>query len=158
MSVDQNFIDYLIDLDLFLKVFPSQKSNNDASKVQPLSFIDEIVNNEGVGLEPLSDEGLEKGNDVEKVQSGIKLNQDVTEIEAANITDALEKHFDVFTCRLLLFDTGMKDILELFVMISSGLFLFNVEIQRHLKRVIPVLLKGRLNPLLAHLLISNAHA
>ena len=105
-------------------MLPLYKISNDTSEVKPLSWVHYLVDKECVWLEPLPNKRLEEGNDVQRVESGIKLNKDIAEIEATDIADTLEEHFDVLAWRLFLFRIGMKGILQLPRVKGARLFLF----------------------------------
>ena len=74
MFVGQYFVENLSNLNLTLSF---QKINKDGSEVKPAYFISDFMHLNRADLEPLFDEGFQKGNDVEEVQSGVELNQNM---------------------------------------------------------------------------------
>lgn len=77
MFVGQYLAKNLFNLDLTAQTLSFQKINKDRSEVEPACFISYFMHLNRVDLEPLFDEGFQKGNDVEEVQSGVELNQNM---------------------------------------------------------------------------------
>ena len=113
MFVYQYLVQNLLDLHFSLQMLPLQKSTDDSSKVKPLILIDDLVDKQSIRLEPLSNKGLEKGYHVQEVESGIKLNQYMAEVETANIADTLEEELDVLAGGLHIFRNRIEGISEL---------------------------------------------
>lgn len=54
-------------------------------------------------MEPLSDIGLETWQHIHEVEPVLDMNEDVVEVETANITHTLEELFDILRERLVFF-------------------------------------------------------
>lgn len=114
MFIDQDFIDSLIDVDLAHQSFVFQELRNDLSEVDLFLLVDEFVDEERAGLQPLPDEGFEAGEYVHEVEAVFDMDEDVVEVEATHIAHTLEELFDVLR-QLLFFLVGFNVELELFL-------------------------------------------
>jgi hypothetical protein len=57
--------------------------------------IEDVLDKQGIVLEPLSHEGFEEGEEVHEVESVFEVDEDEVEVEAAHVADVLEELFYV---------------------------------------------------------------
>lgn len=98
------------------------------------------MDDERVRLEPLVDKRLEAGNDVHEIKSVVEMDENMTEVEAANVADALEEFSDILRQQMFFFI--LMDVKLQFFVLASILFVFDVEIDGHLKRICSILLES----------------